>query len=120
LKGVTARLSYAKALNLPRGFLRDREKCLNFTLEQNRDYSIIVQEYTKLERSFECYMDEKSLYLQVMPRIWEVSTNKGPDIIREELGKLTIWRYNNSRSAKLANKMAFLTRKKELHLILIL
>jgi hypothetical protein len=70
-KGVTVRFSYAKALNLPRGFFRDRERCLNFILEQNRDYSIIIQECTKLENSFELYMDEKSLYLQVMPGIWE-------------------------------------------------
>lgn len=103
-KGVTVRFSYAKALNLPRGFFRDREKCLNFMLGQNRDYSIIVQEYTRLENSFELYMNAESLYLQVMPGIWEISTNEGPDIIREEKGKLTVWRYNHTRTAKLANE----------------
>lgn len=103
-RGVTVRFSYGKALNLPRGFFRDRDKCLNFIYEQNKDYSVIVQEYTKLENSFELYMDEESLYLQVMPGIWEVSTDEGPDIIREEKGKLTIWRYSNPRMAKLANE----------------
>lgn len=103
-KGVTVRFSYAKALNLPRGFFCNRERCLNFILEQNRDYSIIIQEYTKLENSFELYMDSNILYLQVMPGIWEISTSDGPDIIKEEKGKLTIWRYSKMRSAKLADE----------------
>jgi len=101
LKGVTVRFSYKKALNLPRGFFKKREECLKFILSQRSAYSIIIQEYTKLEFSFELYLNEGILYLQIMPGIWDVFTNVPPDIIREANGELTIWRYNKPRVVKL-------------------
>lgn len=103
-KGVTVRFSFKKALNLPRGFFKKREECLKFILSQRRDYSIIIQKYTKLEHSFELYMSEGLLYLQVMPGIWDVSTNVPPDIVRDLNGEITIWRYAKQRLAKFDNE----------------
>lgn len=103
-KGVTVRFSFKKALNLPREFFKNKDECIKFILSQRRDYSIIIQEYTKLEHSFELYIDEESIYLQIMPGIWEVSTNAPPDIIRKSKDELTIWRYSKPRIAKFANE----------------
>lgn len=100
--GVTIRFSHKKDLNLPRAFFKDKKKCLDFISKQDKRFSVIVQEYTNLQNSFELYMNE-DIYLQVMPGIWEVSTKNPPDIISEKGGKLRIWRYAKPRLAKFVN-----------------
>ncbi len=54
-QGFTVRFSFKDTLNLPRGFFRRPQECLNFISKERRDYAIIIQEYTQLVNSFELY-----------------------------------------------------------------
>lgn len=46
-RGFTIRFSYKNALNLPRGFLKTPQECLDFIKKERKDYAIIVQEDRK-------------------------------------------------------------------------
>lgn len=102
-RGFTIRFSYKNTLNLPRGFFRTPQECLEFIKRERRDYAIIIQEYTQLINSFELYSDGDLFYLQVLPGIWEVDTKEAPDVVQEKGGDLTIWRFRQSRQAKFIN-----------------
>lgn len=102
-QGFTVRFSFKDTLNLPRGFFRKPQECLDFISKERRDYAIIIQEYTQLVNSFELYSDGSLFYLQVLPGIWEVDTAEAPDIIQEKVGNLCIWRFQQTRKAKLTN-----------------
>lgn len=113
-QGFTVRFSFKDVLNLPRGFFRRPQECLDFISKERRGYAIIIQEYTQLVNSFELYSDGSLLYLQVLPGIWEVDTEEAPDIIQEKDGNLTIWRFRQPRQAKLTNsENRFYTEEQE-------
>lgn len=101
--GVTVRFSYRNNLNLPRGFFQDHKQALAFIERERKDFALILQQYTQLVTSFELYSDaDHQLYLQVMPGIWEVDTEEPPDIVQSQDSQLTIWRYTQARTAKVA------------------
>lgn len=102
-RGATVRFSFKDTLNLPRGFFRGQQKCIDFIQGERKDYAIIVQEYTQLVNSFELYSDGNLFYLQVLPGIWEVDATEAPDIIQNKDGNLSIWRIRQPRKAKLVN-----------------
>jgi hypothetical protein len=113
-RGFTVRFSYKNALNLPRGFFKTPQECLDFIKKERNDYAIIIQEYTRLINSFELYDDGNVSYLQVLPGIWEVDATEAPDIVQEKAGELTIWRFRQPREAKLINdKNKFYKEKRD-------
>ena len=102
-RGFTVRFSYKNALNLPRGFFKTPQECIDFIKKERKDYAVIVQEYTRLVNSFELYDDGNVSYLQALAGIWEVDATEAPDIVQEKDGELTIWRFRQPREAKLIN-----------------
>lgn len=102
-RGATVRFSFKDALNLPRGFFRGQQECIDFIQRERKDYAVIVQEYTQLVNSFELYSDGNLFYLQVLPGIWEVDATEAPDIIQDKGGNLSIWCIRQPRKAKLVN-----------------
>ncbi len=111
-RGFTIRFSYKNALNLPRGFLKTPQECLDFIKKVRKDYAIIVQEYTRLINSFELYYDGNVSYLQVLPGIWEVDATEAPDIVQKKNNEITIWRFRQPREAKLINNENKFYKKK--------
>ena len=108
--GVTVRFSHQNALNLPRGFFREVNKCLKFIDQERKNYAIIIQEYTTLRTSFELFTDGNLWYLQVLPGIWEIDSNCPPDILREISGEVVIWHFTQPRRIKVIdNEMQFCT-----------
>src|SRR3989344_876022 len=111
-RGFTVRFSYKNALNLPRGFFKTPQECLDFIKKERKDYAVIVQEYTQLVNSFELYYDGNLSYLQALGGIWEVDATETPDIVQEKDEELTIWRFRQPRQAKLVdNKNKFYKKR---------
>jgi len=81
-QGYTVRFSHDDALGLPRSFMPNVDKVIQWVLESRRkEWTTIIHPYIKVSHSFEMLVSSESVLVEHIPGMWESDNTIEPDVI---------------------------------------
>jgi len=97
----TVRFSEGKSIGLPRKFVKDKYKAVQFIrARRRRRYTTIIHEYMNVVSSFEMLIDKNFVLLEHVPGIWESNNTLQPDVVIFSGGKIVAHRFSSNRLAR--------------------